>query len=40
VALGITALGTVFIGILPEYFIRAVTWSLPIAQSSVARLVR
>jgi NADH-quinone oxidoreductase subunit N len=28
-ALGVTAFATVFIGILPEYFIRAVTWSLP-----------
>jgi len=28
-ALGITAFATVFIGILPEYFIRAVIWSLP-----------
>ncbi len=28
-ALAITSLATVFIGILPEYFIRAVTWSLP-----------
>ncbi len=28
-ALGVTALATVVIGILPEYFIRAVTWSLP-----------
>ena len=28
-ALAITSLATVVIGILPEYFIRAVTWSLP-----------
>ena len=28
-ALGVTSAATVFIGILPEYFIRAVIWSLP-----------
>jgi NADH-quinone oxidoreductase subunit N len=40
VALGVTAFATVFIGVLPEYFIKAVTWSLPIAQAQVARLAR
>lgn len=40
VALGVTAFATIFIGILPEYFIKAVTWSLPIAQPTVARLLR
>jgi len=27
-ALGVTSFATVFIGIMPEYFIRAVSWSL------------
>jgi NADH-quinone oxidoreductase subunit N len=41
VALGVTALATVYIGILPEQFIRTVNWSLGIVQStSVASLVR
>src|SRR2546422_3465379 len=40
-ALGITAFATLVIGIYPEPFIRAVNWSLGIAQSSpVASLVR
>ena len=40
-ALGVTSFATVFIGILPEYFIRAVSWSLGIAQTtSVATLIR
>ena len=40
-ALGITAFATLVIGIYPEPFIRAVNWSLGIAQSSaVAGLVR
>jgi NADH-quinone oxidoreductase subunit N len=41
VALGITALATVVIGVYPEPFIRTVTWSLGIAQSApVAALMR
>jgi NADH-quinone oxidoreductase subunit N len=41
VALGVTAFATVYIGILPEQFIRTVNWSLNIVQStSVASLVR
>src|SRR2546429_5220240 len=41
VGLGITALATVVIGILPEPFIRTVTWSLGIALSApVAALMR
>jgi len=41
VALGVTAFATVYIGILPEQFIRAVNWSLGIVQSSpVASLIR
>ena len=41
VALGVTALGTVVIGIFPEQFVRAVNWSLGIAQTSpIARLIR
>ena len=41
VALGITALATVVIGIVPEQFIRAVNWSLGIAQTSpIASLLR
>jgi NADH-quinone oxidoreductase subunit N len=40
VALAATAFATVFIGVVPEYFIRAVTWSLPVAQSSVSSLLR
>lgn len=41
VALGVTAFATVYIGILPEQFIRAVNWSLGIVQSSpVASLMR
>src|SRR5206468_11056071 len=40
-ALGITAFATLVIGIYPEPFIRAVNWSLGIAQSApVASLVR
>jgi len=40
-ALGITAFATVYIGILPEQFIRAVNWSLGIVQTtSVASLMR
>src|SRR5450631_966021 len=34
VALGVTAFATVYIGILPEQFIRAVNWSLGIVQST------
>jgi NADH-quinone oxidoreductase subunit N len=40
VALGTTALATLVIGIFPEVFIRAVNWSLPVAQSPVASLFR
>ena len=41
VALGVTAFATVYIGILPEHFIRAVNWSLGIVQSTpVASLMR
>ena len=41
VALGVTALATVYIGVFPEQFIRAVNWSLNIAQvSPVASLLR
>jgi NADH-quinone oxidoreductase subunit N len=40
VALGVTALATVFIGVYPEPFIRTVNWSLGIAQSPVATLVK
>jgi NADH-quinone oxidoreductase subunit N len=41
IALGVTAFATVYIGILPEQFIRTVNWSLGIVQSSpVARLMR
>ncbi len=39
-ALGVTAMGTVFIGIYPEPFIRAVNWSLGIAQTPIASLIR
>jgi NADH-quinone oxidoreductase subunit N len=41
VALGVTALATVFIGVFPEPFIRAVNWSLNIAQTTpIASLMR
>ena len=41
VALGVTALATVFIGVFPEQFIRAVNWSLNISQTSaIASLMR
>jgi NADH-quinone oxidoreductase subunit N len=41
VTLGVTAFATVYIGILPEQFIRTVNWSLGIVQSSsLASLVR
>ena len=41
VALGVTAFATVYIGILPEQFIRTVNWSLGIVQStSVASVMR
>ncbi len=41
VALGVTAFATVAIGIFPEQFVRAVNWSLGIAQTSpVASLIR
>jgi NADH-quinone oxidoreductase subunit N len=40
-ALGVTGFATVFIGIFPDQFIRAVNWSLGLAQTSpVANLVR
>jgi len=40
-ALGLTAFATVFIGVFPEQFIRAVNWSLNIAQGSrIASLMR
>jgi hypothetical protein len=40
-ALGISALLTVFIGVYPEPFIRAVNWSLGIVHSgAVAELMR
>jgi NADH-quinone oxidoreductase subunit N len=40
VALGVSAFATVYIGLLPEQFIRAVNWSLGIAQTtSVANLM-
>jgi len=41
VALGIAAFATVYIGIFPDRFIRAVNWSLGIAQASpIATLIR
>jgi NADH-quinone oxidoreductase subunit N len=41
VALGVTGFATVFIGILPEQFIRMVNWALGIAQTAnVAQLIR
>jgi hypothetical protein len=40
VALGVTALATLFIGVYPEPFIRSVNWSLGIAQSPVASLIK
>jgi NADH-quinone oxidoreductase subunit N len=41
VALGVTGFATVFIGILPEQFIRMVNWALGIAQTAnVAQLMR
>lgn len=40
VALGTTAAATIVIGVFPEVFIRAVNWSLPVAQSPVASLLR
>ena len=41
VALGITALATIYIGVMPNRFIEMVNWSLGIAsQANVARLVR
>jgi NADH-quinone oxidoreductase subunit N len=41
VALGVTAFATIYIGILPEQFIRAVNWSLGIVQNTpVAKLLR
>jgi NADH-quinone oxidoreductase subunit N len=41
VALGITAFATVAIGVFPEQFIRAVNWSLGIAQTApIASLIR
>ncbi len=40
-ALGITALATVGIGLYPDPFIRAATWSLQLAQAApVAQLLR
>jgi len=40
-ALGISALVTVYIGVMPEQFIRLVNWSLGLAQNpAVAKLVR
>jgi NADH-quinone oxidoreductase subunit N len=41
VALGVTSFATLYIGILPEQFIRAVNWSLSVVQSStMAGLMR
>jgi NADH-quinone oxidoreductase subunit N len=41
VALGLTALATVFIGVFPNWFIGVVNWSLGIAQTStIASLIR
>lgn len=40
VALVTTAAATIFIGVFPEWFIKAVNWTLPIAQDSLASLVR
>jgi hypothetical protein len=41
VALGITAFATLYIGIMPEQFIRAVNWSLGLNQvSSVVSLLK
>ncbi len=41
VALGITALGTIYIGINPNWFIRAVEWSYPAVQSAtLSQLLR
>ena len=40
-ALGVTALATLWIGIMPEHFIRLVNWSLGIAQNPVVgKLIR
>jgi NADH-quinone oxidoreductase subunit N len=40
VALGITALATIVIGVYPEPFIRSVNWSLGIAQTHVTAMMR
>src|SRR5581483_12202833 len=40
VALGVAAVATVVIGIVPEYFIKAVTWSLPLAERTTAALMK
>src|SRR3989475_10413676 len=41
VALVTTAAATIFIGVFPEWFIKAVNWTLPIAQDSpIATLIR
>jgi len=39
-ALGVTAFFTIYMGIFPEHFIRAVNWSLGMAQTPVAGLLR
>ena len=40
VALGVTALATVVIGIVPEFFIKAATWSLPLVERTTAVLTK
>jgi NADH-quinone oxidoreductase subunit N len=40
VVLATTGFATVFIGIFPEWFIKAVNWSLPVTQEAVASLFR
>jgi hypothetical protein len=40
-ALGLSGLATLYIGVMPEQFIRLVNWSLGLAQNpAVARFVR
>jgi len=40
-ALGLSGLATLYIGVMPEQFIRLVNWSLGLAQNpALARLVR
>ena len=39
-ALAVTGIATVYIGVFPEWFIRAVNWSLQVPQTATAAFIK